>query len=314
MAPFLGSFTGSKSFGGFGGGGDLSVWLTANSFSLISGTAGSPSAVYERVFTTSGTTSSNYTLSYAPIPAKLQLLIVGGGSGSTAGLNGGGGAGGVLYHPAYIMSTVSNVSITVGGATAGGGSWNTSIGTRAASSVFGNITVYGGGQGGIWSTGNGHQGGSGGGSNGHWSPSYNSYSGGAALAPIDNGTGELAGSTHYGNRGGNKNETYYYVSGGGGGAGGSGGANGGNGVTLLGRTVGGGGGGGTHAPWGYYPTSNGGTGGGGRGTAWYWGRGVAGTDGTGGGGGTGHHSPEYAGGQGGCGIVVVRVRGDGQQI
>ena len=314
MAPFLGSFTGSRSFGGFGGGGDLGPWIQSNGFTLYSGTAGDPNAVYERTFTTSGTTSSNYSLTAAPIPAKMQLLVVAGGSGSTAGLNGGGGAGGVLYHPSYIISTVSATGITVGGGTPGGSSWNTNIGDRGGNSVFGEITVYGGGKGGVWSSGNGYTGGSGGGSNGHWSPSYNSYNGGAALAPDDGGSGKLSGSTHYGNRGGNKNNSYYYVSPGGGGAGGNGSANGGNGVTLMGRTVGGGGGGGTHAGWGYYPTSNGGSGGGGRGTQWYWGRGTAGTDGTGGGGGTGHHSPEYSGGRGGCGIIVARIRGDGQQI
>lgn len=301
--PFLGSFQGR--LGGGGGGGSLDVWLAAEGFSLVSGTAGSPTSVWERTYTTSGTSNSNYTLSYAPIPAKLQLMIVAGGSGSMGGLGGGGGAGGVLWHPAYTMSTVSNISITVGGGSSGGSNHNTGI-SNGNNSVFGDITVYGGGRPGQWSTGYGAAGGSGGGCNGHWG-GY--YGGGGVTQPLN-----ASGGTHYGNRGGNKNETYYYVGGGGGGAGANGGANGGNGVTLLGRTVGGGGGGGTHVGWGYYPTSSGGSGGGGRGTQWYWGRGVSGTDNTGGGGGCGHHSPDYGGGRGGCGIIYVRCRLDGQQI
>ena len=96
--PFLGSFTGSKSFGGFGGGGgSLADWITDNSFSLISGTDGQPSAVYEKVFTgTSGggynatQADITYTLTAPPIPVNVQVVLVAGGGGAPGGLGGGG--------------------------------------------------------------------------------------------------------------------------------------------------------------------------------------------------------------------------------
>ena len=111
MSPFIGSFTGSRAFGR-GGGAGLNIWLANNSFSLISGTAGSLTAVYERTFTSVG----SYTLSNPPFPISTQVLVVGGGGGASGGLSGGGGAGGVVYHPAFSISSTTSVTVGNGGA------------------------------------------------------------------------------------------------------------------------------------------------------------------------------------------------------
>ena len=99
--PFLGSFTGSKAFGGGGGGGSLSVWLSDEGFSLVSGTAGQASAVYEKVYEGKTGDAYNitqsdmtYTLSAPPVPVSAQVAMIAGGGGSTGGIAGGGGAGG----------------------------------------------------------------------------------------------------------------------------------------------------------------------------------------------------------------------------
>lgn len=299
MSPFIGSFTGARSFGR-GGGADLGVWLSTNSFSLISGSAGSPTAVYERAFTSVG----SYTISAPPLPVSAQVLVVGGGGSSSSGIAGGGGAGGVVYHGSFSFSGSQSVVVGNGGTPAENG-YFASYGTNGDNSQFGSLIAIGGGRGGVWSTENGQPGGSGGGCNAHWG-GY--YAGGPSNQP------SYPGASIYGNRGGNKNETFYYVGGGGGGAGGSGGAYGGSGVTLLGRSIGGGGGGGSHYGWGYYPPSYGGSGGGGSGTQWFYTNGTPGTANTGGGGGSGHHSPNTPAGNGGTGLVVVRVRGDGLTI
>ena len=188
MSPFIGSFTGSRAFGRSGGG-SLSVWITNNSLSLISGAAGSPSAVYERVFTSVG----SYTLSSPPFPISAQVLVVGGGGGASGGLSGGGGAGGVVYHPAFSISSTTSVTVGNGGANS---SNHSTAGGNGEASVFSTLTANGGGRGGVWSTGSGEPGGCGGGSNGHWG-GY--YSGGPSNQP------SFPGATVYGTRGGNKN-------------------------------------------------------------------------------------------------------------
>lgn len=296
---FLGSFSGTRSFGRGVAGGNLTAYFTANSFSLVSGTAGSPTAVYERVYSGG---SSSYTLPAPPIPAVAQILVIGGGGGAAGGLSGGGGGGGVVYHPSFAISSAISVYVGSGGS---GTSSHGAFPSNGENTTFGSITANGGGAGGRWSEYPGNSGGNGGGCNGHWG-GY--YSGGPS------NQSSYPGATIYGTRGGNKNECFTYVGGGGGGAGGNGDAYGGNGTTVLGRSIAGGGGGGSHYGWGYYPPSYARGGGGGRGTIWHHAPGDSGTDGTGGGGGSGHHSPENSGGRGGHGLVVVRMRGDGLQI
>lgn len=312
--PFLGSFTGSRSFGSGGAGGNIEDWITDNNFTLISGSGST--AVYEKVFSGSTQTTTNtiaqpnvsYTLSKASVPISAQVLLVAGGGGCGT-IAGGGGAGGVLFHGSYTLSTISDIQITIGG----GGAFNTSHGGGTATtaamgsdSTFGTLECKGGGYGSVHSQMNGIPGGSG---SGCPSSAANSYIGGTVLDPGN------PGATHYGHRGGNKNEGGgANVGTGGGGAGGAGAASGGAGRVLLGRGVGGGGGGGSHYGWGYFPPSSGGTYGGGRGCQWHHNAGLQGTDNQGGGGGSGHHSPDNAGGRGGSGTCVVRVRADGQTI
>ena len=111
MSPFIGSFTGSRAFGR-GGGAGLNIWLANNSFSLISGTAGSLTAVYERTFTSVGT----YTVSSPPFPISTQVLIVGGGGGAPGGIGGGGVGSGIKVRAAASYAADANLNTT---ATAG---------------------------------------------------------------------------------------------------------------------------------------------------------------------------------------------------
>lgn len=307
--PFLGSFTNSRSFGGGGGGSiALSQWLQVEGFTLVSGTAGTVSAVYQRTYNgdtisawNSPRSTQTYTLSAPPIPVSLQVLLVAGGSGAMGGLGGGGGAGGSLYHGSY--SVTNAVSISIGQGSNGTAQYNSNPGS-GTNSTFGTLTVAGGGSGGIWSTGNGNAGGCGGGSNAHWGGTYN---GGGVIAPSN------PGATHYGHRGGNKNESPTTVGPGGGGASSSGAGGGGNGRTILGISYGGGGGGGSHTGFGTHTQSQGGSGGGGPGCVGTGGPGFRGTA-PGAGGGCANHSPNYPGGAGHSGICVIRVRGDGTTI
>lgn len=228
-----------------------------------------------------------------------DVLIVAGGGGGGATGGGGGGAGGLIY--TNLALTPGTNTVTVGSGGAGGVG---AAGGDGGSSIFGALVAYGGGGGGRI-TSSGHVGGSGGGGSG--------WVNGAGL-----GGGGTAGQ---GNNGGDG--FYVPLTNGvnGGGGGGAGGAGGGtfNGVSLYGGTGGvgvacgiagsnvwyaGGGGGGT---WG--TAGPGGRGGGGSGGAS--GAGASGTPCTGGGGGGGGRYPDnvlYAGGTGGCGIVMVRYR------
>jgi hypothetical protein len=234
------------------------------------------------------------------------LVVGGGGAGGTSGTptatgrGGGGGAGGFLTGSTNLqVGTTYNVVVGSGGSGTTYASDGSSSSISAASVTA--ITALGGGAGGATAAGrNGRSGGSGGG-------------GGTNAG---SGTGG-AGTSGQGNNGGNGLEAApNYGAGGGGGAGAVGsngtatnGGNGGNGtassITGTSVTYAGGGGGATFA------TSSGtqGSGGSGGGGAGGWraagGTGIAGTANTGGGGGGG--SDLSFAGNGGSGVVILRM-------
>jgi hypothetical protein len=249
----------------------------------------------------------------APIVVDF-LVIAGGAAGGTGGTGGsasvggagGGGAGG--YRNSYNNETSggggssessltliagTQYTITVGGGGSGSGSID-QRGNSGNNSVFSSITSTGGGGGGSGNDGTGNSGGLSGGSGG----------GGGETAGGGSGTSGqgFSGSSGAGNNNGG---------GGAGGAGSSGGAgsgnnggNGGNGVassingSSVTRAGGGGGGANTTAT-----PGSGGSGGGGAGgtTAGH------GTDNTGSGGGGASDRPNRVSGNGGSGLVILRL-------
>ena len=237
------------------------------------------------------------------------LVVAGGGAGGT-GRGGGGGAGGVIYNPSVAVTAGTPVSVIVG---AGGvGSATPGSGTNGGNSIFGAITAIGGGRGGSHSTNvNGNPGGSGGGAGmnfattnslGGAGTALQGNNGGGSAGPIDNprstgggGGAGAAGAT--GSAGSPSNGgagISYSISGsavfyGGGGGGADGRASGETGYSTGGAGTGGNGGGGNGAPQAGNPTA-----------------GAANTGGGGGGGGAGGASTSI-GGNGGSGIVIVRL-------
>ena len=244
------------------------------------------------------------------------LIVAGGGAGGTTDA-GGGGAGGVVYGTMMIETGVYNIIIGTGGAFV---NTNNSAGLSGTHSTALGFTAIGGGGGGIDRYGNsGTQGPKSGGSGGgggsrQGSASTSTYWGGASS------TQNSAGSTGYGNNGGDGvgEATPGYAStrhgGGGGGAGEDGKdgndssdpGGGGDGIQWpsgSGTYYGGGGGGG------HNQAGQGGQGGGGLGSNGgsqidVSRNGVINTGGGGGGGGQGH----TRGGSGGSGIVKIRYR------
>jgi len=218
------------------------------------------------------------------------LVVAGGGGGGGRYYSGGGGAGGYLTGTTN-LAIGSTYTVTVG-AGGSGGAGDSVAGSNGQNSVFSNLTAIGGGGGGSYNSAarTGLVGGSGGGNSGY-----------------DTGAGG-AGTSGQGNAGGSGAT---YGAGGGGGAG----AIGSNGTTLHGGNGGvglsnsitgtaifyaGGGGGSAHDG----TLGSGGNGGGGNGAQ----SGVAPTAGTAntGGGGGGSHNVNPAG-NGGSGIVILRV-------
>jgi len=173
----------------------------------IGGTMTSVGGYRIHTFTSSG------TLTNAVATNAEVLVVAGGGGGGTSwaggGGGGGGGAGGLTYNSSYALTQGQIINVTVGvGGSAGTASASQS-GNNGGNSIFGTITVIGGG-GGAYATGNGSAGGSGGGGG------YNSYStvkyGGSGVVGI-------------GNSGGNTSQLSWAGGAGGGGAGGVGGDN-----------------------------------------------------------------------------------------
>lgn len=238
------------------------------------------------------------------IPLRLRVLVVGGGGGGGSDNAGGGGAG-ELYETSYDLTPGNNLTITVGDGGAGG--YTNQRGTNGQNSVFDTITMIGGGGGGAGSNSiyDGLAGGSGGGGGGEGPAG----SGGSSTKTIGHGNAGGAADTHAG--------------GGGGGAGGAGsdavsflrGGEGGDGMqsditgVLSWYAAGGEGGnenniqssnGAKNGIGGYTNTSN---------TAAFPG---AANTGSGGGGRT-HFSNGY-GGDGGSGVVIVRIHGQTHRL
>lgn len=237
------------------------------------------------------------TNSGGPQPVPVEYIVVAGGG---AGDNGGGGAGGLLYSNTFIAQPSTNYTLTVG---AGGtGATSTVLGTNGGNSTFGSAVAIGGGSGGHfynWQDGR---------------PGIAGGSGGGAAGPYNGGVPGGAGTAGQGNKGGDGGGQAIYSSGGGGGAGAAGqnantlpstGGNGGNGLYYFdGYYAGGGGGsrinGGTQG--------SGGLGGGGTGGVASTLSPTSGTANTGGGGGgvDGDYTRQPAG-NGGSGIVILKV-------
>ena len=256
-------------------------------------------------FTTVGTydVSFNKTL-------NTEVLVVAGGGGGGYQSGGGGGAGGVIYNNSYGVTSIFNITVTVGAGGEGGGSSGASNGGNSA---FGSLTAIGGGKGGTTTSSSNAAGGSGG-SGGGSCYAANTYS-------IAGGAGTPSQGFNGGSNNGSSNPNPNTLSdstgsGGGGGAGSVGGnaavntcGNGGNGVSysITGNSViyGGGGGGGT---WQLASTGGaGGLGGGGRGGRDSQGP-IAGMNGFGGGGGGGGKNGVSTenGASGGSGVVIIK--------
>ena len=182
--------------------------VTVNPLTVSGGTLASDSTYYYRVFTSSGTLTSNGSL-----PADV-LVIAGGGSGgnafsNTSGDAGGGGAGGV--RSASVTISAGNNTVVVGN---GGSSvqnvTNSTQGNKGQNSSALGITSTGGGGGGADNGASnyaGQSGGSGGGgSNGYAGGSGNEggynpaegYSGGSANSQTAAGGGGAGGAGNSG--------------------------------------------------------------------------------------------------------------------
>lgn len=281
-------------------------YLYGISSTAVTGTKATGGAIMEdadyfyHVFGTSGVFTPTQSLS-------CDLLVIGGG-GSGGGFiyGGGGGAGGLVYSPAYSLTTTSYV-VTVGA----GGAGNQGNGANGTDTTFSSIyTATGGGRGGSWNADrNGQNGGSGG--------------GGGENSGV--GTAGTATQTSYGGLGFGNNGAIWS----GGSAGGGGGSGGAGGVSGTGFANSAGGVGkqyttfanatGTGKDNGYYaaggagcsnggnPFGVGGLGGGGNGSGPI-NSGIFATAGaisTGSGGG-GDNTQSGNGGNGGSGLVIVR--------
>ena len=290
------------------------TWTNFTNTSSISAVGGS--SVYTQdgfrihIFTGDGT----FQVSSASPGSSIELLVVAGGGGGGSDMGGGGGAGGLIYDPAYQIST-GVYTIIIGGGGAGFNDYGSAPrrGDFGVNSSFGTVVAFGGGGGssghyycpGEWPGIDGPQAADGG-SGGGGSASYRCFN-------PENGGGRPPGKGIKGQGTGGGFGSYCqsnYYAGGGGGSGGNGEVNkvcgirpgiGGPG-TLLGITGtnlywAGGGGGGAYTGAG---AGIGGLGGGGGGARYDTGV-VAAPGGTGGlnPGGSGGTSPASAGGDGG---------------
>jgi hypothetical protein len=231
---------------------------------------------------------------YVTSSGTVEFLMVGAGGG---GSGGGGGAGGLIYIPAYTL-TSSAYPIVIGSGSVGtNGTTNSNI--PGSNTTFALFTAYGGGHGarsdgGNTTQANGKNGGCGSGAG----PSVYVQSGGTASYAAQYNTGSGGGGSN--NAGGN------YNAGGGGGAGAIGSAGlaaapgiGGNGLqfSINGTSsyYAGGGGGGSYFG---ATVASGGLGGGGGGGSL---NGQANT----GGGGAGNAPNTGVGGTGGSGVFII---------
>jgi hypothetical protein len=266
------------------------------------------------IFTNTGASQTSYTINI-PNVYSVDILVVGGGGGGGTAHGGGGGAGALIYVSETILAA-GQYTILVGNGGPSAARQTTPTTGYDSSISFGSSTIYlakGGGGGGHGSGSTGANGGSGGGGN------TLGFAGGTPVnTNIPNGI--------YGNSGGAgfHGASFTYVGGGGGGAGGGGisatlsggvayGGNGGMGrqlnITGTATYYAGGGGGGAFSN-ATRVAGTGGLGGGGNGGTFNE-TGVDGstnTGGGGGGGGGGVANSSLAGGVGGSGIVIIRLK------
>ena len=246
----------------------------------------------------------------------VDCLLVGGGGGGGMTMGGGGGAGGFVFMEGVkLYEGEFEINVGAGGA---GATQEDKSGSNGGDSRIENLAIaYGGGGGASWSSNPaGLSGGSGGGGSG--TAGCLSGAGGASLFGQGNPGGSanansVAGGGGAGSPGGDGGTGNLYAE-----AAGDGGA--GRACSITGTEVvyaGGGGGGAGLADWlkvyPYGSNSNGagGPGGGGAGADRSSGKpGENGVDGLGGGGGGGAYGNGLAtaGGRGGSGVVIVRVR------
>lgn len=254
----------------------------------------------------------------------INFLVVagGGGAGSGFALSGspGGGAGGFRTSAgtsgggagaenALELSPNVAYSLTIGAGGAGALQNGTYAVTNGSNTTFSSITSIGGGRSAHWGVGVGKIPGSNGGSGGGGYGSESSEIAGSGTA----NQGYSGGSTNIGNG---------FATAGGGGAGGAGGnatsssgqpgGNGGVGVdsNITGSTIGYAGGGGGSSYYGSAGTASHGGGEGGRGSftnSTSSGKNGTANRGGGGGGGSGGEDPWYKGGNGGSGVVVIKI-------
>jgi len=244
--------------------------------------------------------ASNQITTQNANPPSVEYLVVAGGGGGGGKRGGGGGAGGYRTSTLSVSASTS-YTVTVGG----GGGGSTGKGSSGSDSTFATITsIGGGGAGGSDQAPSSNQTGISGGSGGGGSSTD------GTLGPGGSGT---AGQ---GNKGGDGTTTSQPWGGaGGGGAGGAGGnvaSNGNNGATggssasssITGTSTAyaGGGGGGS-----FQVAYSGGAGGGaGAGQAGGTGNGSSASPANlGSGGGGGGDNPDYSGGSGSSGVVII---------
>jgi hypothetical protein len=126
-----------------------SAWSGFTRAASISATGGTitTSGVYKiHTFTGDGT----FTVTSASQGATIEIMVLGGGGAGGSDMGGGGGAGGLVYNPAFPISSGS-YTCTVGGGGTGFNDYGNSprAGSNGGNSVFGNslIIAYGGGGG-----------------------------------------------------------------------------------------------------------------------------------------------------------------------
>ena len=278
------------------------------------------------IFNTAGTFTVNQIGGNATFGNRVRYVLVAGGGGGGGfgsqsgpwpgdgnfGSGGGGGAGGYLTSgdqtSGYNMTvTAQAYPVSVGGG--GSGGVGSAPGSNGGNSAFNGITAIGGGGGGRQDR-RGFDGGSGGGSG----------------TDGEGRDSNAVGTPGQGNAGGRGAPSQDGMGGGGGGAGGGGqtglGGGGGGGVggsglasDITGTSVfRGGGGGGARYPGGPNPnTAPPSSAGGGSGSTGPNGNGNPGTSNTGGGGGAANDqdprdNPEWGGGAGGSGVVIVKYK------
>ena len=292
--------------------GSIPTGLTLNSNGTFSGTANAVSSDATSTFTVTATDGSEtatrqYTIT-VNAPVVIDLLIVGGGGSATKSNAGGGGGGGMRKFTSQTLTGGITYTCTVGAGGVGlntGDFGNNGADSSFAGSGFTTLTATGGGAGSGGSV-TANDGGAGGGS-GYLGSGKGGHGNTPSTTPSQgaNGGEGQTGSPNYPGHGG-----------GGGGASGQNGTsgnstnagNGGNGTadSITGSSVTYAGGGGGSAEY----SGGGGSGGSGGGGA---GKndaqnvdGEDGVDGLGGGGGA-TYGQSYYGGDGGDGVVIIRI-------